>query len=263
MEVALITVGDELLSGDTVNTNANWLADSLTDRGVKVARILTVPDDRQSIADAVMTYSDGFDAVVVTGGIGGTPDDVTMEAVADAFDRELTVSELARSAVKTRLTEIEQRLPDRDLAVDVDTEAAVPDGSRPLVNETGLAPGCVLENVYVLPGIPDELMSMFDRVADEFVGKRRSTYLYTVEPEANIIPALTESMDRFDVTVGCYPDREAAHNRLRITGVDDTELAAASEWLLENIHASETPVSREWEHDEESKIEQDETSRSQ
>jgi molybdenum cofactor synthesis domain-containing protein len=250
MEVALLTVGDELLSGDTVNTNANWVATQLTDRGVTVSQILTLPDDRERIADRVATDSETFDAVIVTGGIGGTPDDVTMEAVADAFDRDLTVSAVTRSDVERRLTEIDARLPDADLAVDVDAEAALPEGSRPLLNEAGLAPGCVLENVYVLPGIPEELKSMFDTVADEFAGERRSEFLYTVEPEANIVWALEEVLGRFEVTVGCYPDRDAGHNRLKLTGTDESQLAAASDWLVDAIDASETSVSRDWSGDD-------------
>lgn len=255
MEVALITVGEELLSGDTVNTNANWLSTQLTDRGVTVARILSVPDNRETIATHVTQYSSTFDSVIVTGGIGGTPDDVTIEAVADAFDRELTVSELALSAVTRRLSELEQRIPDRDLDVDTKAEATLPERSRPLLNEAGLAPGCVVENVYVLPGIPDELKAMFMTVADEFAGDRRSKFLYTVEPEANIVWALEKAMDRFDVTVGCYPDRSADHNRLKLTTVDDAQLAAASDWLLSNINASETSVSRDWHGDEKSNTE--------
>jgi molybdenum cofactor synthesis domain-containing protein len=250
MEVALITVGDELLSGDTVNTNANWLAARLAERGVAVTRILSVPDDRETIAEQVATYGDAFDRVIVTGGIGGTPDDVTVEAVADAFDRDLDVSELARADVEERLAEIATRIPDRDLDVDVDREAAIPEGSRPLLNGAGLAPGCVLENVYVLPGIPEELKAMFESVADEFAGERRSRFLYTVEPEANIVPALEEAMERYEITVGCYPDREAGHNRLKLVGTDDGELAAGSDWLLEAINVSETPVSRDWNGDD-------------
>ena len=246
MEVALITVGDELLAGDTVDTNATWLADRLTDRGVTVVRVLSLPDDRGTITARVADYSARFDRVLVTGGIGGTPDDVTMEAVADAFDRDMAASELTREAVDRRLAEIEQRLPDRELNVDREAEAAIPEGSRPLINEAGLAPGCVVENVYVLPGIPGELKAMFESIAEEFAGDRRSEFCYTVEPEANIVPALDEAMDRFDVTVGCYPDREADHNRLKITATDDAELADATDWLLSNINASETPVSRDW-----------------
>ena len=249
MEVALITVGDELLSGDTVDTNATWLATQLTDRGVAVTRVLSLPDDRETIAAHVNDYSEAFDRVLVTGGIGGTPDDLTMEAVADAFDRELAASALTREAVDGRLAELEQRLPDRELDIDREAEAAIPAESRPLINEAGLAPGCVVDNVYVLPGIPGELKAMFETVADEFAGDRRSNFCYTVEPEANIVWALEAAMDRFDVTVGCYPDREADHNRLKVTATDDAELADAVDWLLANINASETPVSRDWTSD--------------
>jgi nicotinamide-nucleotide amidase len=246
MDVALITVGDELLSGDTVNTNANWLAAQLAERGATVARILTVPDDRGTIAEQVTEYSEQFDAVVVTGGIGGTPDDVTIEAVADAFERGMAVPDVTLADVTQKLADIEKRRPELDLDVDPEAEAAVPDGSRPLLNEEGFAPGCVLANVYVFPGIPRELEPMFEQVADEFTGDRRSRTLYTVEPEANIVPRLEDVMAAFDVTVGCYPDREAGHNRLKVIATDDGQLDGATEWLLEHVTASETPVSRDW-----------------
>ncbi len=247
MEVALITVGDELLAGDTANTNATWLARQLTDRGVSVRRVLVAPDDRATIADRTTAYSDAFEAVIVTGGIGGTPDDVTLEAVADAFDREMVVSDLALADVEARLAELEGTLP--ELEVDAEAEARVPEGSRPLLNGEGLAPGAVLENVYVLPGIPGEMKAMFRDVAEAFSGQEVSRTLYTVEPEANIIPALREVRDRFEVDVGCYPDREARHNRLKLTATEAGTVGAAAEWLLESIDASETPVERDWDPD--------------
>jgi len=242
----LITVGDELLSGDTVNTNANWLAGELSDRGVVVPRILSVADDRATIAEHAREYAATFDAVIVTGGIGSTPDDVTMEAVADAFDREMAPTDLTLESVERRLETVRERIPDREFDVDVEAEAAVPNGSRPLLTDAGLAPGCVIEGVYVMPGIPDELRAMFATVADEFAGDRRSRFLYTVEPESNIVPALEAAMERFDVAVGCYPDREADHNRLKLTATDDDALDDAAAWLLSNVNASETPVRRNW-----------------
>jgi len=242
----LITVGDELLSGDTVNTNANWLAGELSDRGVVVPRILSVADDRATIAEHAREYAATFDAVIVTGGIGSTPDDVTMEAVADAFDREMAPTDLTLESVERRLETVRERIPDREFDVDVEAEAAVPNGSRPLLTDAGLAPGCVIEGVYVMPGIPDELRAMFATVVDEFAGDRRSRFLYTVEPESNIVPALEAAMERFDVAVGCYPDREADHNRLKLTATDDDALDDAAAWLLSNVNASETPVRRNW-----------------
>jgi molybdenum cofactor synthesis domain-containing protein len=248
MEVALLTVGDELLAGDTENTNATWLAGRLADNGVAVRRILVLPDDRTTIARRVRDYADTFDAVVVTGGVGGTPDDVTMEAVADAFDRGMTVSDLALARVEERLAEIDGVVPELDL--DPEAEASVPAGGRPLLNTEGLAPGCVLENVYVLPGIPSEMKAMFGGVADEFAGESVSQFLYTVEPEANVVPALEAVHERFDVAVGCYPDRDARHNRLKLTATDEAAVDEAAAWLLDAVDASETPVERDWHPDD-------------
>ncbi|MFC6725594.1 molybdopterin-binding protein, partial [Halobium palmae] len=81
MDVAVLTIGDELLAGDTENTNATWLARQLTGRGATVKRISVVPDDRTVIADRVREWRESFDDVIVTGGLGGTHDDVTMDAV--------------------------------------------------------------------------------------------------------------------------------------------------------------------------------------
>jgi molybdenum cofactor synthesis domain-containing protein len=240
METAIVTVGDELLAGDTENTNAGWLCRQLSERGVTVTRVLTIPDERAVIARHVREYAEAFDAVVVTGGLGGTPDDLTVEAVADAFDRPMEPDDLARADVERTLAAIADRLPDID--VDVRAEASVPAGARPLRNEEGLSPGCVvggpddpeadgLGAVYVLPGIPGEMRTMFESVADEFAGDLRSRLLYTEEPEANLIDRLDEVAERFGVLVGCYPDREAGHNRLKLRSDDGSALDRAHEWL--------------------------------
>lgn len=239
MQVALLTVGDELLAGDTANTNATWLADQLSARGVSVRRILVVPDDRSIIAERVREYSTLFDAVVVTGGLGGTPDDVTMAGVADAFDRERTVDDLALADVEETLAAIADEYPDLD--VDARVEATLPEGSRPLLNGPGLSPGCVVEDVYVFPGIPGEMKAMFETVADEFDGDAVSEFCYTDRPEANLIEPLTDVQAQFDVTVGCYPDRDAGHNRLKVTGDDPEQVGAAVEWLVDAVDADESP----------------------
>ena len=89
MNAAVLTVGDELLAGRTTNTNATWLCTRLGDRGVSVERVTTVPDRIEDIARTVEEYRQAYDAVVVTGGLGPTHDDVTMAAVASALERDL------------------------------------------------------------------------------------------------------------------------------------------------------------------------------
>ena len=237
MNAALLTVGDELLAGDTANTNATWLCERLAMRGVTVERVLTVPDELGVIAEATRRYSEAFDAVVVTGGLGGTPDDLTMEGVAAAFDRDLVENDLALADIERTLEEIADDYPELD--VDITAEAAVPAGARPLINDVGLSPGCVLGNVYVFPGIPSEMKGMFEGVAGEFEGDVDSRFLYTEEPEANLIERLDGVRERFGVRVGCYPDREAGHNRLKISGSDPETLADAEKWLRDRITLSE------------------------
>jgi molybdenum cofactor synthesis domain-containing protein len=171
MQVALLTVGDEILAGDIENTNATWLARQLTERGVTVTRILTVPDDRAVIAGTLSDWTDQFDAVVVTGGLGGTPDDVTMDAVADAVGAEMAVNDEAREDVEATIAAYREQYPDLaerypDLDLDVTQHASIPAGARPLLNTVGLSPGCVIDDVYVFPGIPEEMKAMFDAVAE-------------------------------------------------------------------------------------------------
>lgn len=237
MEVAIVTVGDELLSGDTENTNATWLASQLGDRGVTVTRMLTVPDDVDVLSDAIRRYADTFDAVIVTGGLGGTPDDVTLEGVAAAFGVSLEEDQLAREEIEQTLAAVADDYPDLD--VDIEAEATLPAGARPLLNDAGLSPGCVVENVYVFPGIPNEMEAMFDQVGEEFAGDIQSRFLQTQEPEANLIATLREADERFDVSVGCYPDREAGHNRLKVSGDDEAAVNAAVDWLRDAVRDAE------------------------
>ena len=85
MRVAVITVGDELLAGDTMNTNAAWLGRRLAERGARVERMVTVPDRVGDIATEVNEARAAHDAVIVTGGVGPTHDDLTMDGVAAAL----------------------------------------------------------------------------------------------------------------------------------------------------------------------------------
>ena len=102
-----------------------------------------------------------------------------------------------------------------------------------------IEPGSDHGAVYVLPGIPGEMTAMFEDVAGEFAGAVRSATLYTEEPEANLIARLDEVRDRFGVQVGCYPDREAGHNRLKLRAEDEDALADARAWLTERVETVE------------------------
>ena len=239
MQVSLVTVGDELLAGDTENTNATWLARQLTERGATVTRMLTIPDDRALIAERVGEYADAFDAVIVTGGLGDTPDDVTIEAVAIAFGRELTVQPAVRERIEAKARRYREENPERyeehDFDLDYDETATLPEGARPLQTEASFNPGCVVENVYVFPGFPEELKVMFDGVADEFGGDTVSDAVETATPEGALKDVLDGARERFGMAVGSYPARRGKPGRVKVTGTDPAEVERAVEWVDECV----------------------------
>lgn len=225
MNAAVVTVGDELLAGRTANTNATWLAEQLTDRGVTVERVTTIPDRIDDIARVVNEYRAEYDAVLVTGGLGPTHDDVTMEGVAAAVGSRLEPHEGA-----LRWLAEEGGYSREDLT---DETGSLPVGARVLNNTNGVAPGVALENIYVLPGVPEEMKAMFDGIGDEFNGVRTHREVVVAdEPESALLDRLAELRDRFDVTVGSYPDEFV---RIAIESTDPQPVQAATEWLEDRV----------------------------
>lgn len=225
MQVAVITVGDELLVGEITDTNATWLCQRLAEQGASVGRVVTVPDDVDDIAATVADLHDGFDAVVVTGGLGPTHDDVTMAGVAAAVGRDLE----PHAAAREWLTGVGGYVAG-DL---VDGTTHLPAGARMLPNEEGVAPGAVIEGIYVLPGVPGEMKAMFESVAGEFDGETTYTTVVDVdEPESELIDRFVDLQERFDVGVGSYPGESV---RVKLTAGDETALAEARRWLEERV----------------------------
>ena len=234
MNAAIVTVGNELLAGDIENTNATWLAAELSGRGVDVARIVVVPDDEAVVAARVGAWAAAFDAVLVTGGLGGTPDDVTMAAVAAGLDRELVVDPVAAADVRERINRIYTENPDLGFELRPEWYASMPAGATPIPNPEGLAPGCVAGSVYVLPGIPEEMKAVFGNVADDFGGDVVVRTLYSPEPEGALASPLGELTDRFAVRAGSYPNRSADRTRITVTGGGDAVVTEAVTWLREH-----------------------------
>ncbi len=223
MEVAVLTVGDELLSGRTANDNATWLCRELTDLGARVVRVVVVPDEVDVIAEELSRLRNTVDRVIVTGGIGPTHDDVTLDAVAAAHGREMEQNDRAY-----RWLLEEGGYAAEDL---VEGTAALPSGATPIHNDVGVAPGAYLEGVYVFPGVPEEMRAMFHTVAEDFEGRVLHREEVAIdEPESALLGRLAELRDRFDVSVGSYPGE---HVVVRITGTDRAAVLAAAEWLAD------------------------------
>jgi molybdenum cofactor synthesis domain-containing protein len=224
---AIVTIGNELVSGDTVNTNGSWLAARLEALGVDVLMIAALPDEEERIAAFVRAQAADADVVLVTGGLGGTPDDITREAIAAAF----RVPQEEQSEVAEGLRARFRGDPDY-----VTRWAQLPRGSRPLENPLGGAPGFVLGNVYVLPGLPAEMEAMFEAVAAELgggspIGSWRRTYRTTESRIVTVLEAAGAQHPR--VRIGSYPSfgPEGSAVEIVLKSNDPEALTAAADWL--------------------------------
>jgi molybdenum cofactor synthesis domain-containing protein len=233
---AILTIGNELVSGDVPNTNASWLSKRLAPLGVETRLLAAVPDEIETIAEFVRREAPRVDFLIVTGGLGGTPDDLTREALAFAFDAPQEELPDIAADLRSRFT----RAPEYAARW-----AMLPRGSRPLANPLGGAPGFAIENVFVLPGLPAEMEAMFDSVAEEFrrgspIGSWRRIYRTR---ESEITPALVEAGERWPgVLVGSYPQfrQDGPVVEVVVKSGDAAELAAASAWLEKAIQRSQS-----------------------
>jgi molybdenum cofactor synthesis domain-containing protein len=231
MIAALLTIGNEIVSGDVTNTNASWIAKRLESLGVRVVLSAAVPDELDRIADFVRREAPLVDHLIVTGGLGGTPDDITREALAAAFD-----------VPQEPVPELEADLRDRfrrnpDYAA---RWALLPAGSRPLTNPRGGAPGFAIANVWVLPGLPAEMEAMFDAYADELRGARPiGSWRRVVHAgESEIAHVLVEATARWPVvSVGSYPRffPDGPEVEVVLKSSDDSALADAVGWVEEAL----------------------------
>lgn len=228
---AILTIGNELVSGDVENTNGSWLARRLEQLGLAVRLIAAVPDEIEAVAELVREQAARADVLLVTGGLGGTPDDLTREAVAHAF----AVSQEEVPEVAGDLRARFARDPEYAARW-----ARLPVGSRPLANPLGGAPGFAIENVYVLPGLPAEMEAMFESIADELrqgppIAAWRRTYRTR---ESILAPILVELGERHpSVLVGSYPAFHPHGSEVEIVvkASDPQALAAAVSWFQDAI----------------------------
>lgn len=160
MTVALLSIGTELTRGEIANTNASWLAAELTGSGFNVVAVTVVPDDRETVVQAIRRLCAGYRLVIATGGLGPTTDDLTAAAAAEAASLALVKDESALLAIRRR---VESR--GKAMNAGLEKQAFVPAGAEILPNSNGTAPGFTFQlgdtPIFFLPGVPREMKRMF------------------------------------------------------------------------------------------------------
>ena len=173
---AVLTVGNEILKGKTVNTNASEIARRLTFAGYNVNRMLVVSDEASEIGWAFKTLLGTADLIVSTGGLGPTFDDITVQSFAQEFHLELKLDENVLTTLQNRYTKTGVALTDERKKM-----AMIPAVGEPLQNDFGAAPGVMIEidstKIILLPGVPREAIGILDSIIERL----RVPGVYTVE----------------------------------------------------------------------------------
>jgi nicotinamide-nucleotide amidase len=246
MHIEVVTIGDELLLGYTIDTNAAHLARTLAAEGVAISRRTTVGDSAEAIAAAVREGLDRAGAVITTGGLGPTSDDLTKPAIAALFGRGMVLDEEHLAWMEERFT----RLFQRPMPAANRQQAMLPEGARKLWNNHGSAPGIWFEDgrgrwVAMLPGVPREMRGMLADTLVPLIRERlgddcrvvRSRTLRTTGVGESFIADKVASIDEGvgEVVLSYLPNAEGTDLRLTVRGLEpdeaDRRLAASAERL--------------------------------
>ena len=207
-KAAIIIIGNEILSGRTVDANTSWLAERLNaDYGILLDEVRIVPDVRERIVDTVKELRSKFDYVFTTGGIGPTHDDITAECIAAAFEVELEMNEEARGLLLEHYGE-------DDLTAARLRMARIPRGAQLIKNAVSGAPGFVIGNVFVFAGVPKIMQNMFGNLDGLIKGGEpvQSRTVACMLPESVISDGLADLQHRFPgVNIGSYPSMHNGH----------------------------------------------------
>ncbi len=225
MEFIIVSVGNEILSGDISNTNATYMARRLTRKGHRVIRIITVPDIIDDIAEEVDRARKKADFVLVTGGLGATHDDVTTEGIAKALGRKLVLYEDVFEKLKRKYPNANEEA--------LKKVCTFPEGSEVIDNDVGVAPGYVVENVAVMPGVPAEMEDVFEKILPRFGEKEYYETTLNVEGyEEKILDQLNRVVEEFkDVQIGSYP--KPGYVIIKFSGKDRERVEKAKKRLEE------------------------------
>jgi molybdenum cofactor synthesis domain-containing protein len=224
---AICIIGNEILSGKTRDENGPWLTAELRGLGVEVRRIETVPDEPPLIIDSVRRCKEAAKWVFTSGGVGPTLDDLTIPAVAAAFGRRALRHPRLEAIVRRHYGD---RTNDALLRM-----AEVPEGAT-LIDAAGLLyPAVMIEEVYILPGVPRFLKEKFTAIKERFrAAPIHLRSIYVSVGEGEISAALDDTAGRFaGVLIGSYPRFDTDEYRVRLTleSRDRAAVDAATEHL--------------------------------
>lgn len=217
MKACVITIGNEILKGRTVNTNAAHIGKFLTSRGYEVEKGIVVKDDLDEIKWAIDNSNGIYDLIVTTGGLGPTFDDMTVEGVTRALGRKLVTDEDTLDMLKRRYEDLKAELTTERLKLSL-----IPERSEAIRNRVGAAPGIWVlgekSKILILPGVPAEMEAILQD-ADSYIIRNDRFYFEATERlrgimESSVAPIVTGIMKKHEgkVYIKSHPLKSETKN---------------------------------------------------
>jgi nicotinamide-nucleotide amidase len=248
MQVEILTIGDEVLSGRTVDTNFAFLARALEAVSVQVGWHTTVGDSALRIGEGLRVALGRADAVIATGGLGPTPDDLTRKAVATVLRRPLQLDETVLAAIRERAKRSRRKVP-----ASIETQALIPRGAEIWPNPVGTAPGLLMltvrKPVILLPGVPAEMEALAEQFVVPYLQKRSGRFVETFTLrtsgvwESMLHEKIGKTPQRWPgATLAYLPSYFGVDLRVTVSGPDEQAVQTATGKAYEELKALVAPV---------------------
>ena len=201
---AIIIIGNEILSGRTLDKNSNFICTRCSLLGIKVSVVKIIPDSKDIIVKTSLKYSKKYIHVFITGGIGPTHDDITSESLAIAFKRKYKVNKKAKDILIDHYKKSDLELNEARLKM-----AKIPSGSRLIYNPVSAAPGYKIKNIWVMAGVPKIMQAMFLSHIEPKLKKEKNfstEEIIVYKPEGDIAHLANELQKKYTkLDIGSYP----------------------------------------------------------
>lgn len=240
MNCELISVGTEILLGDIVNTNAQFLSQQLAESGINVLFQCTVGDNRSRLLSVLRDAISRSDILILTGGLGPTPDDMTKEVCAEFFEKKLILHEPSLKKIEDFFALKNIPMPESNIK-----QALIPEGAVVLENDNGTAPGCIMEKdgsfIVILPGPPKEMIPMFlNSVKPWLCTLSHETILsHNIRTfgigESSMTEAVSDLLESPNPTVAPYAKNGEALLRITAKAASEEEAEALMAPVIEEI----------------------------
>ncbi len=234
---AILVIGDEILSGRTKDKNIGFIAEYLTAMGIRLREVRVVADVEDEIVAAVRALKERYTYLLTTGGIGPTHDDITADSIAKALGVGIDVDDRALALMKPYYERRGLPITESRLRM-----ARIPFGAKLIKNKISIAPGFIIENVFVMAGVPNVMQVMLDDAA-QFMQQGQKMLSQTIpvdRPEGDIADLVSNHQNTYpNISIGSYPSFKNGQFRCEIVlrCVDADLLEKASNELREKLKA--------------------------